>query len=96
MRLSPTEIELIKNAVDLITPGAKVFLFGSRTDDTKRGGDIDLLVLGEIEDQFHAKGAIWTELQNRLGEQKIDVVVAKPNTDDLFVKSIMSQAQELK
>jgi hypothetical protein len=41
MRISEQEIELIKNlAVKSFGENTKVFLFGSRTADNKRGGDI--------------------------------------------------------
>jgi predicted nucleotidyltransferase len=43
MRLSAAE----KAALDAALKGVrgKIFLFGSRTDDRARGGDIDILVL---------------------------------------------------
>ncbi len=45
MRLSPRHQEAIVRAVaDLCGPRARVLLFGSRTDDSQRGGDVDLLV----------------------------------------------------
>ncbi|MEW5817078.1 MAG: nucleotidyltransferase domain-containing protein [Spirochaetota bacterium] len=45
MRLSDTEKKVIKKAVfDNFGRNARVFLFGSRVDDTKRGGDIDLVI----------------------------------------------------
>jgi len=48
MRLSIFEQEAIKNAVAQGDKEAKVYLFGSRVDDTKRGGDIDILILSQV------------------------------------------------
>ena len=45
MRLTKFEAESIKESVYGFDPDARIILFGSRVDDTKRGGDIDLLVL---------------------------------------------------
>jgi len=45
MRLSPRQVNVIQQAVsELAGKDATVRLFGSRTDDNARGGDIDLLV----------------------------------------------------
>ena len=45
MRLSKREIEVILQvAEDIYGTDVKVYLFGSRVDDSRRGGDIDLLV----------------------------------------------------
>lgn len=45
MRLSKQQTDIIiREAKDIFGPDACVKLFGSRMDDNKRGGDIDLLI----------------------------------------------------
>ena len=45
MRLTDQEIQGIRKAVtSRFGESAKTWLFGSRADDSKRGGDIDLLI----------------------------------------------------
>lgn len=45
MRLNQHQIDKIKSATaDIFGPEARVWLFGSRVDDTRRGGDVDLMV----------------------------------------------------
>ena len=59
MRLQPKEVDAITQAArEAFTPGTVVLLFGSRVDDSQRGGDIDLLV--EIPESISA-----TELVRR-------------------------------
>lgn len=43
MRLTPLERAAIKSVLSQYDPQGKVYLFGSRADDSRRGGDIDLL-----------------------------------------------------
>ena len=48
MRLQRQEIQtILQVARQIYGEKVKVYLFGSRLDDTKRGGDIDLLVRNE-------------------------------------------------
>lgn len=58
--------------------GSRIWLFGSRTDDSARGGDIDLYVETPVSGPdrvAEAKIALLTALQPRLGERRIDLVV---------------------
>lgn len=51
-------------------------LFGSRADDNKRGGDIDLYIeTSEKANLLDKKVKLLVRLNRDLGEQKIDVVI---------------------
>lgn len=80
MRLNSSEIEAIKTTVARRDPAARVYLFGSRVDDTKRGGDIDLLIMSDVLSSDD-RGNIRWDLCGKLGEQKIDILIAKDITD---------------
>ncbi|MDP2751633.1 MAG: nucleotidyltransferase domain-containing protein [Rhodocyclaceae bacterium] len=75
MRLNNTERQAILGAIGARDPAAEVYLFGSRTHDDAKGGDIDLLVLSGLIG-FSGKLDIQVELCKRLGDRKIDMVVA--------------------
>lgn len=83
MRLSDNARSVILEEVRaLFGPGATVSLFGSRTDDGARGGDIDLLVQTErvIPERRRKSLQLAARLQLRLGDQPIDIVLVDPET----------------
>ncbi len=69
MRLSPEQIALIRQtAQESFGPSARVWLFGSRVDDSKWGGDIDLFIESDQEDipipaQLRAQARLERSLQ---------------------------------
>ncbi len=77
MRLSPHEIAAIKAAAaHAFGPDAVVRLFGSRVDDARRGGDIDLHIeAGELADEWAARQRFEDNLFARIEEQRVDVAV---------------------
>lgn len=93
IRLAPSEVEIIKKAILALDPNASVFLFGSRANPDKRGGDIDILVFSEKLNILD-KIAILTQIFKDMEEQKIDIVIAK-NDSDPFVKLVMKEAVPL-
>ena len=83
MRLNKFQIDLIKKlAVKHFGPETTVYLFGSRTDDNKKGGDIDLFVnsANEAALTLEAKIHFLAELKTKIGDRKIDVVFDNANT----------------
>jgi predicted nucleotidyltransferase len=83
MRLTPQQQSAIRTAVaETFGEDANIWLFGSRVDDNKRGGDIDLLIETkelELTTIVRAELAFLTKLQMKLGEQKIDVLIDYPS-----------------
>jgi len=83
MRLSPEQQSAIRAAsLASFNEGVRVWLFGSRVDDNKRGGDIDLLIQpapSATDHLFARKIRFLTRLEQVLGERKIDVVIEEPN-----------------
>lgn len=76
MRLTEKERELIKKAF------LETFKVGSRVDDTKRGGDIDLYLCPteQYENEKELKRKFQLLLEEYLGEQKIDIFIAKDSS----------------
>ncbi|MDF1882573.1 nucleotidyltransferase domain-containing protein [Sulfurimonas sp. SAG-AH-194-C21] len=55
-----------------------MYLFGSRVDDTAKGGDIDLFIECEIKENLSKKKIDFlVSLKQKIGEQKIDVVISR-------------------
>jgi len=92
MRLSEYEIECIKGvASHHFGADVQVFLFGSRTNNRERGGDIDLFIRNPNSEQLKTPSKIdfITELIQLIGEQKIDVVLDNPDLENsLFLGTI--------
>ncbi|WP_054683144.1 nucleotidyltransferase domain-containing protein [Rhodothermus marinus] len=79
MRLRAQDRERIKQiAREVFGPGTRVFLFGSRVDPHRKGGDVDLYVIPAVrEDLFDRKLTFLARLKLQLGDRKIDVVLAE-------------------
>ncbi|WP_018139661.1 MULTISPECIES: nucleotidyltransferase family protein [unclassified Thioalkalivibrio] len=78
MRLSDEQQTIIREEVArAFGPDAHVKLFGSRVDDTARGGDIDLYIEadGTPNDLLDRELRLSAALQRRLGERRVDIVV---------------------
>lgn len=95
MRLNEKEIKCIINSFYevLENPFGALYLFGSRVDNAKKGGDIDLLLITPEEYLSHyrsIKSRISHAIQDRIGEQKIDITVVSADQmkNDEFLLSL--------
>lgn len=76
MRLKDKELEQIKEAFSKIFCHGELYLFGSRADDSRRGGDIDLYIVPLMTENLASKKIDFQVLlKQALDEQKIDVVI---------------------
>ncbi len=94
MRLSKEEIDAIKNVTrECAGADATVRLFGSRADDTKAGGDVDLMVEcpSPIERPALLAATLSARLSRIMGGRKVDVLLAAPN---LLDQAIHAAARE--
>jgi predicted nucleotidyltransferase len=84
MRITPEQRKTIgETAVAHFGEGVKIFLFGSRTDPEKRGGDIDLLIENVPSENISLKTkiAFLSDLKRQMGDQKIDIVFRTPDKE---------------
>lgn len=78
MRLNKEYIKTIKFYFKEIFKNGEIYLFGSRVDDNKKGGDIDLyLVIDDHSNLLQKKIKFLARIKRALGEQKIDIVFNK-------------------
>ena len=89
MRITEYEKEVIIEAVKNIDPDARLWLFGSRADDKKKGGDIDIAIFSDkINKEVMMKIKVRRFICNRIGEQKIDIITTSDGKEAIFKLAI--------
>lgn len=94
MRLTDQQINIIRSVVARFAGNkASVTLFGSRVDDRKKGGDLDLLItLPEIvQHPAELSAKISSQLIREFGGRKVDVVLSAPNLKHLPIHTVAQQ-----
>ena len=95
MRLSPAQIDTIRRAAQQnFGADALIWLFGSRTDDTKRGGDVDLYVEATQRDTLMSALRCKISLEDSL-DLPVDLVVKEPGKDKPIYNLAKSQGVRL-
>jgi predicted nucleotidyltransferase len=86
MRLTEYQQEQIHNSLfEVFGNKIEIILFGSRVNDAAKGGDIDLLVEADSDDNelYLKKLKALTLLKKRLGDRKIDLIVHSVKSPEL-------------
>ena len=100
MRLKKKEIETIKEgSKQLFGQDAVVQLFGSRTNDALKGGDIDLLILCNrtmsSSERYQLKIEFLVQLKKIIGDQKIDVLIESKQQQSTFFQRVKKEGIRL-
>ena len=93
MRISDAQIKVLKNKLYTLSNQAKLYLIGSRIDDNKKGGDIDLLVVDTTLTKKDLR-ILRIEFFKHFGEQKLDILLdngrfASPFSKHIFKKAVL-------
>jgi len=91
MRLCEEEVAVLKNKLMTLSLDAKLYLFGSRTDDDAKGGEIDLLV---VSDEITKRDLrlLRIDFFKHFGEQKLDIVLDDGEFKNPFIRHILKKA----
>lgn len=94
MRLSAREIEYVRQVLHGADPKGRIYLFGSRVDDSRKGGDIDVFFEATIPFDLRTRLA----LENRLAalcDTKVDLLVKNPGQEESAIFDIAREGVPL-
>jgi len=95
MRLKPEIIKFLKLQISNTILDAKIYLFGSRVVESKKGGDIDILLITENKVPLHNITEIKIAFYKKFGWQKIDIINFTINEKSIFKEIALKHAIEL-
>ncbi|MEQ1527276.1 MAG: nucleotidyltransferase domain-containing protein [Gallionella sp.] len=87
MRLSSSEVAAVRRVLHEIDPHGRIYLFGSRADDAKKGGDIDLFLETSIALDLKRKLALEYRLSADC-DTRVDLLVKNPGQDEQAIFAI--------
>ncbi len=100
MRLNDNDIKSIKKVAKAVFgETAKIWLFGSRTDNKRKGGDIDLLIQCKQaisrSDLYLLKIKFLVQLKKIIEDQKIDVFIDNGHQQNIIYQQAYKQGIQL-
>ncbi len=99
IRLTDFELEAIQNTFkECFQNEDHLWIFGSRVNPTKKGGDIDLYVetpCTDADQVIQSKLRFLLELEYKIGERKVDVVIKFKDNHQLIHKIAKEEGIQL-
>lgn len=97
MRLTTQQRQMIRRfAAQLAGHNCRIRLFGSRLDDSARGGDVDLILecSEPVADPADLSSRLAALISRALHGRKVDVIVSAPNLRRLPIHELASEQGE--
>ena len=86
MRLKVEEKnKIIQYAKDFFGNEVSLYLFGSRVDDNKKGGDIDLFLESEEIIDMQTQIKFLTAIYKDITQRKVDLLIKTPASKNLSI-----------
>ena len=77
MRLSATELHALRSILGALDPAGRIYLYGSRADDMRRGGDIDVYL--QASRPIDLKTQLSTQYRLELAcDTHVDLLIKNP------------------
>jgi predicted nucleotidyltransferase len=87
MRLSHTELQALRAILGELDPAGRIYLYGSRTDDMRRGGDIDIYL--QASRPIELKSRLLTQYRlEQACDTRVDLLVKSPAQPELPIHKI--------
>lgn len=87
MRLNPTELNAVHAILGELDPAGRVYLYGSRALDSRRGGDIDIYLQASRPIDLKTRLRTQYRLQQACNT-KVDLLVKNPQQLSLPIHQI--------
>lgn len=81
MRLGANEVKVVREEIQQADPAAEIYLYGSRANNSAKGGDIDLLVISDALG-FRDVLRLRIRILDRIGWQQLDLLVRRRDQVD--------------
>jgi predicted nucleotidyltransferase len=78
VRLSQHDTAIILSTIKNRIPDAEVFLFGSRADDNRKGGDIDIFLNTSNTVTVSEKMKLLVQLERKGIQRRVDLIIQTP------------------
>lgn len=93
MRLNDDTKFLLIKGIENFFGKAEVYLFGSRTDDSKKGGDIDLAINAALDDKKFKKLKVkfMTYLLKNDFDYSVDLIQLNSSIDAILKNEILKE-----
>jgi predicted nucleotidyltransferase len=87
MRLNNTELQALRAILGELDPAGRIYLYGSRADDTRRGGDIDIYL--QASRPIELKTRLLTQYRlEQACDTRVDLLVKNPAQPELPIHQI--------